>query len=289
LNINSNKLINATYIEGAPGFDIDIIPSTGNNIVTSTGTILTYDPSIFGLGLNGPNGINWIIMDATDGSENMIFQSSDIQAIFIDPWYNSSIGSEPLQQAYTGFGNIYGISSIRPDARITCDGAISLTKQAGLEPSITSSCKLMFDAASTWLMESDDTKSYFLVTWKVLDELDDCTILLPTIGNILQYNGTQWVNIPNYSILDSVIFASSLLWNSLTHTLSVSNPLPTNVSNSALTTNSSGTSQWTQFTSGSSTKPAMLSYNGTAFSGSQLNTWNLTDVSNTIPTNQQVL
>lgn len=147
----------------------------------------------------------------------------------------------------------------------------------------------MFDATSTRLMESDDTNSYFLVTWKVLDELDDCSIFLPTIGNILQYNGSQWINIPNYSILDSVIFASSLLWDSLTHTLSVSNPLPTNVSNSALTTNGSGTAQWTQFTSGSSSKPAMLCYNGTTFSGSQLTSWNLTDVSNVVPTNNQIL
>ena len=154
-----------------------------------------------------------------------------------------------------------------------------------MDPSISSSCKLVFDGANTRLMESDDTGNYFLVTWKTLDELDDCTITLPIIGNILQYDGSQWVNIPNYSILDSVVFASSLLWNSLTHTLSIVNPLPAlSLSNAALTTNAIGIPQWTTFAVGSSTKPAALCYNGINFSGSQLNTRNLTDVSNVIPT-----
>lgn len=138
-------------------------------------------------------------------------------------------------------------------------------------------------------MESDDTGAYFLVTRKVLDELDDCTITLPIPGNILQYDGAQWINLPNYSILDSVIFASSLLWNSLTHTLSIVNPVPTNTANSVLTTNNSSASQWTQFTAGSATKYAALSYNGTAFSGQQWNTRNLTDVSNTLPSANQIM
>lgn len=54
--------------------------------------------------------------------------SSDIPAIFIDPRYANGGGapSEPLQQAYVGFGGIYSIGTIWPDARITCDGAISM-------------------------------------------------------------------------------------------------------------------------------------------------------------------
>lgn len=85
----------------------------------------------FGLQANGPNGVNSLLFNYDDSTgEYVVIQSADIQAIFIDPWYSNAGGApgEPLQQAYTGFGGIYSIGGIRPDARITCDGAISMTK-----------------------------------------------------------------------------------------------------------------------------------------------------------------
>jgi len=142
-----------------------------------------------------------------------------------------------------------------------------MTKQAGLEPSITSSCKLMFDAIQTRLVESDDTGSYFLVTWKVLNELDDVNLILPLANDILVYDGANWINAKDYSIFNSILLSTGLAWNYLTRTLSLLNPLPSNTSNSVLTTSNSGTSQWTQFTTGSTTKYAALCYNGIGFSG----------------------
>lgn len=43
----------------------------------------------------------------------------------------------------------------------------------------------MFDASSTRLMISSDTQPYELITRRILDELDDVTIVLPIVGNIL--------------------------------------------------------------------------------------------------------
>lgn len=117
-------------------------------------------------------------------------------------------------------------------------------------------------------MESDDTGSYFLVTRKVLDELDDVTIVLPILGNTLQYDGSQWLNVPDYSVFNSIILGAGLAWNYLTKTLSLTNPLPaTTIPSSTLTSTSLGAPQWTVFSSGSASKPSFLSYNGTTFSG----------------------
>ena len=67
-----------------------------------------------------------------------------------------------------------------------------------------------------------------------------------------------------------IIGGAGLTWDYLTKTLTLLNPLPLNVSSSVLTTTNSGISQWTQFTSGTTTKYAMLCYNGIGFSGQQL-------------------
>jgi len=117
-------------------------------------------------------------------------------------------------------------------------------------------------------MESDDTGSYFLVTRKVLDELDDVNAPLPVIYDILRYNGTEWICVPDISILNNIILGAGLAWNYLTKTLSLTNPLPaTTIPSSALTSTSLGAPQWTVFSVGSASKPSFLSYNGTTFSG----------------------
>lgn len=90
-------------------------------------------------------------------------------------------------------------------------------------------------------MESDNTGSFYLICRKTLDELDDVTIVLPVLGNILQYDGSQWLNVPDYSILNSIILGAGLAWNYLTKTLSLTNPLPaTTVPSSALTSSAIG-------------------------------------------------
>lgn len=186
LDMNGNSIINVPQLTNTS--DINILPDAGFNVVTATGYINCATPLNFGLQANGPNGVNALLFNYNDSTgEYCTIVSSDIQALFIDPRYANGGGApgEPLQQAYVGFGGIYGIGTILPDARITCDGAISMTKQGTLDPSITSSCKLVFDAASTRLVESDDSGSYFLVTRKVLNELDDVTIVLPILGNTL--------------------------------------------------------------------------------------------------------
>lgn len=122
-------------------------------------------------------------------------------------------------------------------------------------------------------MESDDSGSYFLVTRKVLDELDDVTIISPVLNDILRYNGSDWVNIADYSVLDSIIFSTGLSWDFLTKTLTLLNPLPAiSIPNSTLTTNALGVPQWISFSVGSASKPGILTYNGTSFSATQLTT-----------------
>lgn len=86
LNINGNKLINSTFIQGAAGSDINILPGSGFNIVTPTGMINCGIPLQYGLFASGPNGVNAITFNYDDtAGESVTINSADIQAIFIDP------------------------------------------------------------------------------------------------------------------------------------------------------------------------------------------------------------
>ena len=122
-------------------------------------------------------------------------------------------------------------------------------------------------------MVSSDTQPYELITRRVLDELNDVTIISPVLNNILRYDGSNWVNIADYSVLDSIIFSTGLSWDFLTKTLTLLNPLPAiSIPNSTLTTNALGVPQWISFSVGSASKPGILTYNGISFSAAQLTT-----------------
>lgn len=98
LNINENKLVNATFING--NADINIIPGNNFNIVVPTGYINCGTPLQIGLSASGPNGNNGIIFNYNDSSgEFCSIMSSDIQAVFIDSRYANGGGAptEPLQ------------------------------------------------------------------------------------------------------------------------------------------------------------------------------------------------
>lgn len=113
LDMNGNRIINVPQIMNTS--DINILPDTGFNVVFPTGYLRTDTPLNFALQSNGPNGNNQILMcyDDTAG-EYISITNADIQAIFIDPRYANGGGapSEPVQQAYVGFGGIYSIGGI---------------------------------------------------------------------------------------------------------------------------------------------------------------------------------
>jgi len=112
LDMNGNSLVNAPNISCSGDM---IITPTGGNAVFPTGQINCATTNNFGMYVSGPNGVNQILFNYDDTTgEYITINSADIQAIFIDPRYASGGGapSEPLQQAYVGFGGIYSIGGI---------------------------------------------------------------------------------------------------------------------------------------------------------------------------------
>jgi hypothetical protein len=95
--MNGNSIINIPQLTNTS--DINILPDAGFNVVTPTGYINCATPMNFGLQANGPNGVNALLFNYDDSAgEYCTIVSSDIQAIFIDPWYANAGGapSEPL-------------------------------------------------------------------------------------------------------------------------------------------------------------------------------------------------
>lgn len=127
-----------------------------------------------------------------------ILVGNNLAAGFIN---NSDSGNPAATLPYCGFGSYSNTPGLIPTDKLSVrDGTIGLHSydKTILGTGALDVLRLCYDPTDYRLYQSEGNNltvgAYNLVTRKVLDELDDCVINTPVLGQSLTYDGINWIN-----------------------------------------------------------------------------------------------